>query len=90
MTRSQTLLVAEVQLKEEGGSILAYSDEVPGLNVVGTDRDTVLADVITAIKFLYKEVHGMPIDVNWVDSPASVTFKMDRPAERVMMQPAFA
>jgi hypothetical protein len=90
MTRSQTLLVAEVQLKEENGSILAYSDELPGLNIVGTDRETVLADVLTGIKFLYKELHGMAIDASWVDSPASVTFKKDRPAERVMMQPAFA
>ena len=90
MTRSQTLLVAEVQLKEQDGSVLAYSDEMPGLNVVGTNRDEVLADVITAIKFLYKEVHGMVIEASWVDSPASVTFNKARPAERVMMQPAFA
>lgn len=90
MTHSKTLLVAEVQLKEADGSIHAYSDELPGLNIIGTDRDAVLADVITGIKFLYKEVHGQVIEVNWVDSPASVTFNMARPAERVMMRAAFA
>ena len=90
MTRSQTLLVAEVQIKEENGSIHAYSDELPGLHICGTDRDAVLEDVILGIKFLYKEVHGMNIEARWADSPAAVTFHMERPAERVVMQASFA
>lgn len=89
MTRSQTLKVAEVQLKEQDGSIHAYSDEIPGLHVVGTNRDEVLDDVITAIKFLYLEVKGQAIDARWVDSPAE-SFNKVRPAERVAMQPMFA
>lgn len=89
MTRSQTLKVAEVQFKEQDGSIHAYSDEIPGLHVVGTDRDEVLDDVITAIKFLYQEVKGQAIDARWVDSPAE-SFNKTRSAERVAMQAMFA
>ena len=90
MTRSQTLLVAEVQLTEKDGSFHAYSDELPGLNICGVDREAVLADVILGIKFLYKEVHGMNIEARWADSPAAVTYNKARPAERVVMQASFA
>lgn len=90
MTRSQTLLVAEVQLKEQDGSIHAYSDEIPGLHICGTNRDDVLADVITGIKFLYKEVHGLSIEARWADSPAAVIYNLERPAERLVMQAAFS
>jgi hypothetical protein len=92
MYEESVYLVAEVQIKEKGGSIHAYSDEIPGLHVVGQDRELVLEDVITAIKFLYKEVKGMAVDVKWADSPATF-FSKERPMknfERFVMTQKFA
>ena len=64
-------IVARIELMERDGHVYAYSDEVPGLNVCGTDRDVVLQDVVTAIKFLYREVRGLNVSVKWIeeDSP---------------------
>lgn len=59
-------IVARIQLVERDGHIHAFSDEVPGLNVCGENREVVLDDVITAIKFLYREVRGLNVNVEWV------------------------
>jgi hypothetical protein len=67
-----TILVAEITLKEQGGSIHAYSDEIPGLHIVGTDRESVFHDVITGIKFLYKQLKNINVEVQWVESPAAI------------------
>jgi len=93
MDRSRNLLVAEVKFSEKGGSIHAYSDDIPGLNIVGTDRDDVLDDVVEGIKFLYKEVKGMTVTVEWVDTPATVFNEHVQPRkniERFVMKPTFA
>lgn len=58
-------IVARIQLLERDGHIHAFSDEVPGLNVCGKDREVVLRDVVTAIKFLYREVRGLNVEVEW-------------------------
>lgn len=60
-------MLARIQLTERDGHIHAFSDEVPGLNVCGTDREVVLADVLTAIKFLYREVRGFNVTVTWTE-----------------------
>jgi hypothetical protein len=92
LSKSQTCLVAEVTLKEKGGSIHAYSDEIPGLHICGIDREKVLVDVITGIKFLYKEAKNIEVEANWVESPATF-FDSPRPdfveRERVLMTPTF-
>ena len=85
MLDRSNVLVAEVCIKEEGGSIHAYSEEIPGLHIVGTEREAVLEDVVTGIKFLYKEVKNMNVDVRWVNSPKPV-----RDFERFMMTEARA
>lgn len=62
---------ARIQLDERDGHIHAYSDDVPGLNICGTDKEAVLRDVIRGIEFLYREVRGMKVSVQWVqhDNP---------------------
>ncbi len=81
--------VAEVELEEKEGHIYAYSNDVPGLNICGEDRQYVLDDVIEAIKFLYQEVVGIRVDAEWAESPKS-KFEMAPtqrpPVERVVMR----
>ena len=87
---SETCLVAEVKLKEKDGSIHAYSDEIPGLHIVGTVEEDVLADVLTGITFLYKEVKNINVEARWVESPAT-TFNGARPYnKRMILAPTFA
>ena len=61
--------VAEILFEEHDGEIHAYSDHIPGLNICGSDRDDVCQDVLEAIKFLYKEVKGMVVSVEWASVP---------------------
>ena len=92
MDDDRAYLVAEVRMDEKNGSIHAYSDEIPGLHVVGQDRNAVLADVVTAIKFIYKEVKGMAVEVKWAESPATYFDKQlpMRGVERFVMTPTFS
>ena len=92
VSKAESLLVAEVQLRERGGSIHAYSDEIPGLNICGTDRQEVLEDVIAGIKFLYQELKGIAVEVKWVDSPAAMFDARlhTKDVARFMMMPTFA
>ena len=58
---------ARIQMEARDGHIHAFSDEVPGLNICGKDREVVLRDVVRGIKFLFKEVRGINVDVQWVE-----------------------
>jgi hypothetical protein len=58
-----TKVLARIQLDARDGHIHAFTDEVPGVNICGTDRDTVLRDTIGAIKFYFQEVRGMEVHV---------------------------
>ncbi|MCW5621965.1 MAG: hypothetical protein KIS79_12740 [Burkholderiales bacterium] len=79
------VLVAEVKISEKDGSIHAFSDEIPGLHIVGTNRAEVLEDVMAGIKFLYQKVKGMAVECEWADSPAP-EFNRTRPSvERFVM-----
>jgi hypothetical protein len=81
MKHAQPPFVAEIRLDERDGDIHAYSDDVPGLNICGRDRDEVLEDVVGAIKFLYKEVAGIDVDVELADS-AKAKFDKAAPSQR--------
>lgn len=74
--------VIEVCFREAGGSIHASSDELKGLHVVGTNREEVCGDVISAIEFMFRELRGQPVTVEWVDSPLA-----ERTFERFIMEP---
>lgn len=91
MDRSKTLLVAEIQFSEGNGSIHAYSDDIPGLHICGTDREAVLRDVVGGIKFLYKQLHGLVIECEWAASPVEVfQHKQNlKGIEHLVMKPAF-
>jgi hypothetical protein len=63
MEHHQSPFVAKVTLDERGKDIHAYSDDIPGLNICGTNREDVLQDVVGAVAFLFKEVHGIDVQV---------------------------
>ncbi|MGE3679427.1 MAG: hypothetical protein AB7F95_16080 [Burkholderiales bacterium] len=93
MGRSPNYLVAEVQLHESDGSIHAYSDDIPGLNICGADREAVLTDVIHGIVHIFKIVHGKNVTVEWADTPAGAFQHESHPhrsKERFVMKPTFA
>lgn len=91
MQPSRNLRVAEVKFTERGGSIHAQSDEIPGLHIIGTDRESVMKDVINGIKFVFQHIHGKVVDVEWVDTPASVLPHAHTPRDiaRFAVKPTF-
>ena len=56
-------------MEERQDGIYAYSNDIAGLNICGENRDDVLSDVLGAVKFIYKEVHGVDVQVELAKTP---------------------
>lgn len=61
--------IAVIQFAENEGSIHAFSDDIPGLNICGRDHATVLRDVLDGIKFIYREFFGQNVAVELGKAP---------------------
>jgi len=61
--KNNFMFKAYMKLMMINNRVYLCSDEVPGLNIIGDDRATVISDGIQGIKFLFKQVHGVDVDV---------------------------
>lgn len=61
MAEAQLITTIRVHVERQGKHFVAYSDDLPGLNLIGKRQKDVLADVPSAIKYLYKQNSGIDV-----------------------------
>lgn len=55
---------------EHGGHVAVTSEQVPGLHLLGRSFQSMRSMIETAIKRLYKDNHGVVVNVIWLEDAA--------------------
>ena len=81
MTNSQALVASiTIMYQPRGdGGLRVKSDDVPGLHLSGADPDEVWADIKPAIEMLFRDNHGIEVEV-WPMAESVHEF-IEEPAE---------
>ena len=77
MANSGAGTVVWVRLGREDDFYFAWSPDVPGLHLCGTDRDALIQDIPAALAFLFRENSGVSVSVQ----PYAPVTEFPRPSE---------
>ena len=68
---AEALLATTIRVRVErlGKHYVAYSDDLPGLNLIGMRRKDVMADIPSAVAYLYKVNEGIDVSVCQMAKP---------------------
>ncbi|MCY4214929.1 MAG: hypothetical protein OXF68_15060 [Gammaproteobacteria bacterium] len=69
MAQAQLTTAIRVRIERHGNHYIAYSDDLPGLNLIGNRQKDVLADVPSAVAYLYKANAGVDVSVCQMAKP---------------------
>lgn len=63
MSHNEPIAVIEVRIVNDGGLITVDSKDVPGLHLAGTNKAKIEANIIPAIKRLFKDNRKLDVEV---------------------------
>lgn len=70
MTQNTPTTVINVSVKDRGGVLYASSDDIFGLNIAAKNEDELCSRLKVGVKWLFKQNHGMDVDVLIPSAPA--------------------
>jgi hypothetical protein len=88
MTQNTPTTVINVSVRSRGGILYASSDDIFGLHIAAKSEDELCARLKVGVKWLYKQNHGVDVEVFVPSDPAQFPQATHKSLEQLVIAAA--